>query len=405
MPAVDQRFGRNTKGSGYWMIALLESLCEQGNIELGVATACPGLVDEWFEQGGIRYFVIGQPRNFAPGKHRKCDLTKSVGIAKQFHPDLIHVHGTERFYGLLGARNLVDYPVSVSIQGILNAIVKKALADLTWHEIIKSHSILEILRLRGPLPSRFRFKKLAVREMEIFKGNRYFMGRTKWDRKWVERINPTAHYFKVNEMLRQPFFHSEWKLENCRKHTIIFTNATSPLRGVSTILKAIVKIRNEYPNVQLRIAGRLSKKSGYGRFLFSKINKMGLKDFVDFLGFLGVDELVKTMCRSHVFVIASYVENSPNSLSEAQLLGMPCIASETGGIPSLVSDGRTGLLFQPGNAETLANRLKQLFSNDNLTSSLGSCAREEALTRHSKHTVFEQLSDAYNNILKISKRK
>ena len=65
--------------------------------------------------------------------------------------------------------------------------------------------------------------------------------------------------------------------------------------------------------------------------------------------------MTRELRRAHVFAISSYIENSPNSLCEAMQAGMPCVATYAGGIPSLVEDGRTGLLFPPGDAPLLAS--------------------------------------------------
>ena len=70
--------------------------------------------------------------------------------------------------------------------------------------------------------------------------------------------------------------------------------------------------------------------------------------------------MARELTRSHAFVISSYIENSPNSLAEAMLVGMPCVASFVGGIPSMVDDGRTGLLYPVDDVALLAAQIRQV---------------------------------------------
>jgi len=107
----------------------------------------------------------------------------------------------------------------------------------------------------------------------------------------------------------------------------------------------------------------------------------------------------------HVFAIASYIENSPNSLCEAMTVGLPCVATYTGGIPSLVADGQTGLLFPPGDAPLLADHIMRIFRDDNFASRLSRAARAEASHRHAPERVICQLLTAYKDVLSNTARR
>jgi len=68
------------------------------------------------------------------------------------------------------------------------------------------------------------------------------------------------------------------------------------------------------------------------------------------LGALNAQQMTEELAMSHVFVSPSFIDNSPNAVSEAQLIGMPVISTYTGGVPSLIEEGQTGLFFQTGDA-------------------------------------------------------
>ena len=83
-----------------------------------------------------------------------------------------------------------------------------------------------------------------------------------------------------------------------------------------------------------------------------------------------------------LFVLPSYCENSPNSLGEAMLLGMPCVAARAGGIPSMMDEGE-GLLYDPpGDAQRLADALAALLSDTDRAAALGQAARRRAQATH-----------------------
>ena len=123
------------------------------------------------------------------------------------------------------------------------------------------------------------------------------------------------------------------------------------------------------------------------------------------LGALNAEEMVEELVKSHVFVSPSFIDNSPNAVCEAQLLGMPVISTYTGGVPSLIEEGRTGLFFPTGDAPMLAARIREVFEDDALAVRLGEQSHEVACVRHDPDTVVKQVLFAYENIMKKSAQK
>jgi glycosyltransferase involved in cell wall biosynthesis len=129
------------------------------------------------------------------------------------------------------------------------------------------------------------------------------------------------------------------------------------------------------------------------------IGASGLSSAVEFLGYVDAHAMANALSLSHVFVIPSYIENSPNSLCEAMQVGVPCVASYAGGIPSLIDDRQTGCLFPTGDAPLLAESILRVFRDDEFASRLGRCARAEASGRHAPARVKSELLAAYRGVL------
>ena len=187
--------------------------------------------------------------------------------------------------------------------------------------------------------------KRAKNEVKILKDNKYFEGRTLWDHSHLRKHNDTAMYFDSPEMMRTSFYSSSWSIENISRHTIYITARTTPLKGILFLVEAMDILRMYVPDVQLRIGGQISNDD-YGKFIREMISERSLNDCITFLGPVPENIIVKEMLAAHAYVLSSYIENSCNSLIEGLMVGVPCIASFVGGIPSLMKDEETGFFFQ-----------------------------------------------------------
>jgi len=105
--------------------------------------------------------------------------------------------------------------------------------------------------------------------------------------------------------------------------------------------------------------------------------------------------------NSHVFVCPSSIENSSNSLCEAQLTGTPVVASFVGGIPDLVIHNETGLLYRFEEYEMMAYQIKKIFLDDNLALRLSQQGKIVAAKRHDRRENASRLIKIYENVLSI----
>ena len=99
-----------------------------------------------------------------------------------------------------------------------------------------------------------------------------------------------------------------------------------------------------------------------------------------------------------VFVLPSYCENSPNSLGEAMLLGLPCVAARAGGIPDMMSEAEGVLYAPPGAAHGLAQALAGVLSDTQHAADLGQAARRRALETHDPAANAAALLGIYRTI-------
>jgi glycosyltransferase involved in cell wall biosynthesis len=399
LPEPEGRGIDKLKHSGGWMLALCTAIREiRPEIHLSIVSTGKISKVEKYTTNGIDCFVVPMSNQFSPAQENNA-LEKCLNVLNEWKPDIIHIHGTERFYGLLSQYSPLSAPITISIQGLMipysewyHFFGNRSLVDL-----LKVHRLIELPVMRGLIWDYYRFRKAAVRERQIITSNRFFMGRTTWDRAHLTSINPDATYYTVGEVLRDPFWDARWTLSECKRRRILFINPNQPRKGIEILLKAADTLKPLYPDLEIAIIGEISNKRGYGRYIKKEIQKR--KDYAHTLGPMNAEEIAREMCNSSVFVCPSYIENSSNAVCEAQLVGIPVAASHTGGLPSLIQEGRTGLFFPSGDAPYLAAVLAKLFKDDVLCEELSENSRKVASKRHDTRTILNDLINAYSQVI------
>ena len=109
--------------------------------------------------------------------------------------------------------------------------------------------------------------------------------------------------------------------------------------------------------------------------------------------------MVEQYLKANVFVLPSSIENSPNSLGEAMILGMPCVASCVGGVQDMIIDKKDGFLYPFDEYYMLAHYVCEIFSNQDMAVALGENARKSAHKRFEPRTVVRTTLDVYRHII------
>ena len=141
------------------------------------------------------------------------------------------------------------------------------------------------------------------------------------------------------------------------------------------------------------------KLSAYGKYLRKLIKENHLKNHVTMLGRLSAEEMKAQYLQSHLFVMPSALENSPNSLGEAMLLGVPCVAADVGGIHNLLTDGGDGMLYPAGDVEALADRIMEIFTKEAIVERFSDNARKHARVNHDAEQNYYRLIHIYREIM------
>ena len=132
--------------------------------------------------------------------------------------------------------------------------------------------------------------------------------------------------------------------------------------------------------------------------MVSLIKKFDLTDSVTFTGFLNANQMKDRYLKSNVFVSASVIENSPNSLGEAMLLGVPCVSSHVGGVHNMLTHGVEGYTYPADEVHMLAYYICKIFSDKENVEKMANKAREHALYTHSPERNLHELMNIYREV-------
>lgn len=399
------RIGFSHKGRG-WISSLQDVVAAQPGISLGLCFFFEGNKDMEFEEEGTRYYGIGLPkkgvasrildryRTVLPSNYRINGL---LNVINSFKPDVIHVFGSEDVFGMVS--KYVTIPVIIHIQGILNPYLDNWFPRgvSNWQVLCKT-PVAETVRGTG-LYFEYQFmKKMAKREKAILQHCNYFMGRTAWDKAVTRFLSPGSQYFHCEEMIRPAFFENQWKPADGTKIILSTTINPNIYKGLDIVLKTARLLRN-HPGVDVewRIFG-IHGNQEIVRF-FEKLGKDKFSScYVIFMGPTDSEKLVQHLLETTLFIHPSHIDNSPNSVCEAMLLGVPVIAAQVGGVSSLLEDGKEGVLYPDNDPYLLADQILELASDKERRTSMGAAARLRALNRHDKAAILQSLLGIYSAI-------
>ncbi|WP_036697529.1 glycosyltransferase [Paenibacillus sp. FSL R7-269] len=394
---------------GGWLINVANNLSSLPNVELTIAF--PKLkVKEYIKIQGkdILYYA------FEPVKEKnkkKMNFNPTFEkIIDEVKPDILHIHGTELAHTLSFINVSINKNIRtiISIQGLVSVIAKHIFSNLPFR-VIFGATLRNILRKDNVYGLYKLYLKRGKNEIEALKKVNYIIGRTTWDKACTSQINPNAMYYMCNETVREQFYNYQWNKKQCEKHSIFLSQAHYPIKGLHYVLEAMPLILKRFSDAKLYISGKNITQADmimeklqltyYGKYIKKIIKRNNLERSVFFTGLLNEEEMCERYLKSNVFVCPSAIENSPNSLGEAMLLGVPSVASDVGGVSDMLTHKKEGFIYQADAPYMLAHYICEIFANDEIASLFSERSRKRAWNTHNREKNISMLQEIYNSIL------
>jgi glycosyltransferase involved in cell wall biosynthesis len=402
----DEFLGKELKGTGGWLKSLDTILQEK--VDLHIAFYSNDKIDNFAHLKTSYYPIHKKSRNFIDKvKDRfttkiifREDLDKYLKIIDNVKPDIIHIHGTELPFGYIQEKT--NIPVVISIQGNITVCKHKYFSGIEKSYLRWFDNFLQIIfKNTSFLKNYKRFGIWEFGEQEILKRCKYIIGRTDWDRRITRVLAPNSKYFYVSEILRDSFYKQNALIQRKNKYVISTTNGNTLYKGFETLCHSIsILNKSKFQDFEWRVAG-IKETDSIVELVRKKLGKNYPEKNLLLMGSLNEKQLYSSLLETNLYVMTSHIENSPNNLSEAMILGIPCISTFAGGTGSIIENDVDGVLIQDGDPWGLAGAILELNSNPLKAKEMGERAKLKSLNRHNSDKVCEDLINAYNNIVKF----
>lgn len=404
LPAVAEDLCLPRTPFGGWLSLMTERLAALPGLQIGVAMRAPVRTLTVVERGGITYFAMPQ----SAGDRFDVDQATCDQVLAAFKPDILHAEGSEMAYTRRFLRSWHGSKL-LSLQGVINGYRNYELGRLPLLSMLnplRPKTALSAATLMGNFALRF-LPRLKI-EREAIGLADHIMGRTNWDRAQAWSINPRAAYHHCSRILREVFYSAAWRATGHEPYSLFVGNAASPRKGTHIVIEAVRLLRPDFPGLKLYIAGESpealpltspKRHLGYPAYVNGLVRRYGLQDCVTFTGLLSAQGMAERMERSHVFVLSSIIENSPNTLAEAMMVGTPAVAAFSGGVPSMARDEVDVLMYRADDPAMLAMQIKRLFDDPALCRLLSASAQQRARQTHDPEANVQALVDVYGRIV------
>ena len=120
---------------------------------------------------------------------------------------------------------------------------------------------------------------------------------------------------------------------------------------------------------------------------------------IEFRGVGSEETICHALCNATAFAQTSYIDNSPNAVCEAQMVGCPVVATNVGGVSSLIEDGKSGFFVPANDPYMMAWHLLELHQNKEENEFIGGNAQNVAHERHNKGRIVSSLMEIYNKVI------
>ncbi|MCW4003164.1 MAG: glycosyltransferase family 4 protein [Candidatus Bathyarchaeota archaeon] len=207
---------------------------------------------------------------------------------------------------------------------------------------------------------------------------------------------------------------------------ILYVSRVTPEKGLHVLIEALARVVEIFPETHLNVIGskvmwlpeyfiNLSEepkvkellsfhakgRSGYLDYLQERILELNLTNNVTFHGVIPHENLISYYQNSDLFVLPSFSEAFGMGLIEAMACGLPVVATDVGGIPEVVEQGKTGLLVESGDSGALAKAILDIFSDGKMRIRMSEAARKRAVKLFSWEKIANDVSQIYESLTKF----
>ena len=248
---------------------------------------------------------------------------------------------------------------------------------------------------RGDYHARYGKFRLWLTEKFIYNTADVLLTNSAQIGRYLHQRNPNKQIFSIPNLLELPTeAWSQQRRDAPQEKLIVSVGRFAPEKGHRYLIEALNLLSPQDVVWRCTFLGDGELETE----LRALAAKHGLSDQVTFPGFC--EDVFAVLLEADVFVLPSLHESSPNALIEAMGVGLPCIASDVGGIADLVEDGENGIRVPPGDSEALAAALHRVLVAPDFATELGRNARATIQQKFDSAESMRKLEEIYSGLLR-----
>ena len=174
------------------------------------------------------------------------------------------------------------------------------------------------------------------------------------------------------------------------KDSVLFLGRLSDEKGFFDLLEAAALVKQRIPSLKLRCGGEGDMDEAMER-----MRKLGIGGNIELLGWVGEEERQNLLDCTAAFILPSYVEGLPMAVIEAMSRRVPVVASNVGGIPDIIDDGKDGFLVRPGDVKGIAEALIRLLEDPALQVRVGQAGKCKVDKQFSAEQIVPNIEKLY----------
>jgi len=212
-----------------------------------------------------------------------------------------------------------------------------------------------------------------------------------WSR-WMKEFAPRANVVVIGNPVSIPEIMPTPEERSAARAfgRVLFLGWIYDFKGCFDLLKSWVLFRKQFPGWRLVVGG----KGEVEQFL-AEAQRLGIREDIDFLGWVAGEAKENELRRADIFVLPSYREGMPVSVLEAMAYGATVIATPVGGVPDMMEPDKHGLWVQPGDIDGMSDCLARLAGDPELRARLAREARLHVIRNNSTESVLLPLMQLY----------
>jgi glycosyltransferase involved in cell wall biosynthesis len=324
---------------------------------------------------------MATPAKLAPNIHFHQPLVSQWGMGRslfagailavrksirEINPDIVHGQGTERECALAAAFS--GYPNVLTLHGNMRVHAKRG--ENKGKPYYRLAAFLEGIALR---------KTDGVVSISTYTDK---LVKPLARKTWLLPNAADSRYFEAIHKPSEPLTVLFVGGLDERKNPVGFINACAPLF--------------EGSGWKFRLCGTGAKGSAY----LAELEALAAKHpWIELAGWKSREDLLAEMEAASLLVLPTFEDNCPMVVLEAMAVGLPVIASRVGGVPDLITDGKTGIMFDPSSPENIREVTGRLMNDPDLRARVGKAGKTEALERFHPKVVAQEHLRIYREVL------